>query len=88
MESTLQSIPGVEAVVVPKRTPSEDFSFYAQQVPGLFLFVGATPPDGDLAAAAPNHSPQFDIDEASLLVGVKTLLHLTLDYMEKNPSEG
>ncbi|HMQ42484.1 MAG TPA: amidohydrolase [Paracoccus sp. (in: a-proteobacteria)] len=88
MEPTLQSIPGVEAVVVPKRTPSEDFSFFAQEVPGLFLFVGATPPDGNLAAAAPNHSPQFVIDEASLLVGMRTLLHLTLDYMEKHPAKG
>jgi amidohydrolase len=29
----------------------------------------------------PNHSPKFHIDESSLLVGVRTLAHLTLDYM-------
>ena len=82
MVPVLEAIPGAAAEFVPKATPSEDFSFFAQEVPGLFVFIGATPPDTDPADAAPNHSPDFLIDEDSLAIGVRTLLHLTLGYME------
>jgi amidohydrolase len=88
MAASLEKVPGSTVKVVPKRTPSEDFSFYAQEVPGMFVFIGATPPDSDLAAAAPNHSPEFFIDEASLLVGVRALLNLTLDYLQDPPAKG
>ena len=44
---------------------SEDFSFYAKEVPGLFVFLGVTPPDQDPAKAAPNHSPKFFVDESA-----------------------
>lgn len=81
MAPSLRRVPGAQAVVVPKSTGGEDFSFFAQAVPGLFVFVGATPPGQDAKKAAPNHSPRFFVDEASLLVGVRTLTHLTVDYM-------
>lgn len=81
MTPSLQRVPGAKAVVVPKATAGEDFSFFAQKVPGLFVFIGATPPGQDANKAEPNHSPRFNPDEASLLVGVRTLAYLTVDYM-------
>lgn len=77
----LEAIPGATVKETAKRTPSEDFSFYAQQVPGLFLFVGATAPGEDMAKAAPNHSPNFVVNEAALPIGMRALLALTLGYM-------
>lgn len=59
---------------------AEDFSFYAREVPGLFLDLGVTPPDR-LAGAASNHSPRFFVDEAALPVGVRALAHLAIDYL-------
>lgn len=53
MVSVLEAIPGATVKETPKRRPSEDFSFYAQQGPGLFLFVGAAAPGEDMAKAAP-----------------------------------
>ena len=53
----------------------------ARLSPGLFVMVGATPPGQDASKAEPNHSPRFFVDEASLLVGVRTLSQLTLDSM-------
>ena len=53
MVSFLEAIPGATVKETPKRRPSEDFSFYAQQGPGLFLFVGAAAPGEDMAKAAP-----------------------------------
>jgi amidohydrolase len=81
MAPSLARIPGAKAEVIQKSTGGEDFSFFAQAVPGLFVLIGATPPGQDPAKAEPNHSPRFFVDEASLLIGVRTLSHLTVDYM-------
>jgi metal-dependent amidase/aminoacylase/carboxypeptidase family protein len=55
---------------------SEDFSFYAQEVPGLYVFLGVTPKDQDPAKAAPNHNPNFFVDESALVVGARTMATL------------
>ncbi|KQP13145.1 amidohydrolase [Pseudorhodoferax sp. Leaf267] len=81
MAPSLARVPGARAEVIHKSTGGEDFSFFAQAVPGLFVFIGATPPGQDASKAEPNHSPRFFMDEAALLVGVRTLSHLTVDYM-------
>ena len=57
----------------------EDFSYFAQQVPGLFYFVGITPPDVDLAKAPGNHLPGFKVDEAGLILGLRATLQLVAD---------
>jgi len=62
---------------------AEDFSFYAQEVPGLFVFLGATPPGPDMKKAASNHSPFFFADESSFKNGTAALTQLTIDYMEQ-----
>jgi len=60
---------------------SEDFSFLARQTPGLYVFLGVTPHDQDVARAAPNHSPQFFVDESALVVGTRTLASLAVTFM-------
>jgi amidohydrolase len=79
MVPTLKRVAGV--VEGPRITASEDFSFYAKQVPGLFFHVGITPAGVAPVKAAPNHSPRFQIDEAGLLTGLRSILHVTFDYM-------
>jgi amidohydrolase len=55
---------------------AEDFSYYLQQRPGVFVFVGA----GNRAKGitAPHHSASFDIDEAALPRGAELLARLAL----------
>jgi amidohydrolase len=65
----------------PLQMGAEDFSFYAQQVPSMFFFVGATGPGIDPATAPSNHSPQFLLDESALDVGLRALLQVSLDYL-------
>lgn len=65
-------------------TGSEDFSFFAQKVPGFFFFVGGMPPDMDPAKASAHHTPDFFIDESGMITGVKAMLNLTLEYMHKS----
>ena len=60
---------------------AEDFSFYAREVPGFFFFVGATPQGQDAIKAPSNHSPEFFLDESALDVGLRSMLEVTLDYL-------
>lgn len=69
----------------PVKTPdamlgAEDFSYFAQQVPGLFVFLGARPKGEAPEKFAANHSPRFHLDEGVLPVGVRTLANLVVDY--------
>lgn len=83
MLPSLQRTAGIDRVMlVPKVTGSEDFSLFQQLVPGLFFFVGVTPAGSDPAKAAPNHSPRFYADEGSLLIGVRALAHVAVDFLE------
>jgi amidohydrolase len=68
--------------VGPKITASEDFSEYQKIIPGFFFFLGVTPKGTDVSEAASNHSPRFFVDESGLLLEVRSLAHLTVDYME------
>lgn len=65
---------------------SEDFSFFAKEVPGLYVFLGVTPRDQDPAKAAPNHSPQFFVDEEALVVGVRTMASLAVNFLSAVPN--
>ena len=60
---------------------AEDFSYFQEKVPGLFYFVGVTPKDQDMTAAAPNHSPRFHVDESGLLQGARSLAALAVDFL-------
>ncbi len=63
---------------------AEDFSFFQQQIPGVFFWVGCTPPDRDPDTAAPNHSPRFYVDEKCLGIGLRTLGGLALEWLAAN----
>ena len=72
-------------VETPPLMTAEDFALYAEQVPGMFFFLGIGPADGDPSKTFPNHSPYFQIDEGALPFGVKALVHLAVErLLEKN----
>jgi amidohydrolase len=82
MLPSLQKTAGADNVVlVPAETGAEDFSFYSEKVPGLFIFLGGMPKGKDPKVAPSHHTPDFFIDESGFTLGVKTLVNLTLDYM-------
>ena len=83
MVPTLARVAGPDRVeLIPKVTGSEDFSFFQRIVPGLFFFVGVTPPEVDPKDAYSNHSPRFFADERALVLGVRSLAHLACDWLE------
>jgi amidohydrolase len=61
-------------------TGAEDFTYFQREAPGLFVFLGITPPE-QVGKAPANHSPLFFVDEKALPVGVRALTYLALDYL-------
>ena len=62
------------------RTGAEDFSFFAQEVPGLYFFLGVNPENQE--SSYTNHSPRFYIDDDALDTGVRAFIQLVEDYSE------
>jgi amidohydrolase len=90
---TQRSLPSLEKVVgkdhlrtISLQTTAEDFSYYGQNTPALFFWVGVTPHDRDATTAPFNHSPLFYMDEASLSVGVRAMLSVAADYLQSAQS--
>ena len=82
---TLKNIVGDEMVYRADRsTGAEDFSFFSQEIPGFFFFLGVNKEGADYTKVPGNHSPYFQIDDGALPVGVKGLSHLTIEYLFGN----
>ncbi len=60
---------------------AEDFSFFAQKVPGLYFFLGVKGPSQ--TTPMPLHSPNFNPDERAIPLGIKLLCHLLLDALDQ-----
>ncbi len=84
-EATLpmvRRIIGEKNVYSPKpQMGAEDFSRYQQIIPGFFYFLGV----GNKAKGITGmvHTPEFDIDEESLVIGVKVMSNVLLDYLDR-----
>jgi amidohydrolase len=82
MLPTLARVAGNRGLVqVPVQPFADDFSFYTEKVPGLFVLMGIRKPGATLDEYPPNHSPRFRIDETGYELGVRTLANLVVDYM-------
>jgi amidohydrolase len=80
MLPTLQRVAGDTNVQTQKAiTGAEDFSYFQREVPGFFFFLGGMTPGNE--EAFPHHTPDFRIDEDGLILGVKALTELSLDFL-------
>ncbi len=57
----------------------EDMSFFLQQVPGCYFFLGSANPDKGLAY--PHHHPRFDFDETVLMMGVEMFVRCVEKFL-------
>ncbi len=77
---TLQNIAGKNNVKLIKAiTGAEDFSFFQKEVPGFYFFLGGKTIENK--NPYPHHTPDFKIDERGMLLGVKMMTQLTLDFL-------
>ena len=85
MLPTMQRTAGVENTLLSKPvTGAEDFSFFQEQVPGLYVWVGGKPLDVPEEESPAHHTPEFFIDDSGMKLGVKLLTNFTLDYMAQH----
>ncbi|MEQ8575303.1 amidohydrolase [Fulvivirga sp.] len=88
LELTAKMVPSINKAaggnvhVVDAVTGAEDFSFFQQQVPGFYFFVGGRPLVEKPFKLGGHHTPDFYIEEAGMLTGLKAMLNVTVDYME------
>ncbi|QCX00026.1 amidohydrolase [Aggregatimonas sangjinii] len=80
MLPTMQRVAGAENVQTQKAiTGAEDFSYFQKEAPGFFFFLGGMTPGN--TESFPHHTPDFKIDDSGLILGVKTLTEMSLDYL-------
>jgi amidohydrolase len=85
MLPSLKKVAGAGVVEMDLLTISEDFSFFSNEVPGFYFFVGSTPKGVDAQTAPSNHSPKFFLDESSLPLATRALLQVSVDYLHGTP---
>ena len=84
MLPTLKRVVGEQGVNLgPQAFGSEDFSYFANETPGFYIWLGATPDGLDPMKVAPNHSPYFIVDEKALLNGVRIYSQFAVDFLKK-----
>ncbi|HWR08404.1 amidohydrolase [Sporomusa sp.] len=59
---------------------AEDFSWYQQQVPGCFMFIGIG--NKEKGVSYPHHHPKFDMDEQALSYGVEIMAEAALRLLK------
>jgi amidohydrolase len=79
---TLRKVVG-EAKVVSIRPlmPAEDFSYFQKVVPGFYYYLGVANRRRGITAGW--HTAEFDVDEESLVVGVKVMSNVLVDYLAR-----
>ncbi len=83
MLPSLISVAGEKNVMAQKaKTGAEDFSYFQRDVPGFYFFLGGMTPGN--TESFPHHTPDFMIDESGLLLGVKALSQMSVDYLNKS----
>ncbi len=73
------------ALAIKPFMPAEDFSRFQKIVPGFYYFLGVGNTAKGITAGW--HTAEFDVDEESLVVGVKVMSNVLLDYLERHAAE-
>ena len=85
---TRESAPALERVVgkehvrrIPPSMASEDFSFFANEVPGFYYRLGQVKPG---TTTGDHHTPTFRADDSSIPVGIRAMSFLVADYLDRH----
>ncbi|QQS47267.1 MAG: amidohydrolase [Acidobacteriota bacterium] len=82
----MRRILGEQNLITPRpQMGAEDFSRYQQVIPGFFYFLGVGNKSRGITAMI--HTPEFDVDEESLVIGVRVMTGIVLDYLERTASK-
>ena len=83
MLPTLRRVNKPENVIfLNARTGAEDFSFFQQEIPGMYFFIGGSKEGVDPRTVL-HHSPDFYVDDSAMQTGIRSMVALTLDFISK-----
>jgi metal-dependent amidase/aminoacylase/carboxypeptidase family protein len=81
MIPTLKRVVGADHFSIGRPSAAgDDFSRFARRAPGMYFSLSVTPA-GVNAQQAVNHSPLFQGDDAALLIGVRLMSTVAMDYL-------
>jgi amidohydrolase len=73
---------GADNVIqVPPVMGAEDYNYFLKQVPGMMFWLGVGNPAKKITGML--HTAEFDVDETSLVTGVKLMTNIVLDYLDR-----
>ena len=84
---TAEMVPVLEGIapgrvhLTPAETGAEDFSFVANEVPGLYINLGGRPANVTEEDAPDHHTPGFYVDDSGLDLGVRAMTAMALHYL-------
>ena len=79
-KSLIEATGGMFSSDILASTGAEDFAFFANEVPGLYFWLGV---NGKGVESAPgNHTPYFIVHDSALDAGVKSFINLVSDYSD------
>jgi len=83
MLPSLKKAAGEDKVVqIKAETIGEDFSYFQEEIPGFYFYLGVMEKGNILSHQ--HHTPSFYVDESGLLLGVKALTQMTIDYLNQH----
>jgi amidohydrolase len=85
VQDVVRDLFGEETLEEERTMGSEDASFFLQEIPGCYVFVGSGFEDQEVR---PHHNPRFDIDEAALVNGVALAVESLCRLMPAATSAG
>jgi amidohydrolase len=68
--------------LLPPFMVSEDYAYYQQVIPGFFYFLGVGNKSKGITAGW--HTPEFEVDEESLVIGAKVMTNVLVDYLDRH----
>ena len=82
MLPSLKSSAGNNNVILNSaKTIAEDYAYYLNEIPGFMFELGGYNINEE-RKAPPHHTPDFFIDDSSMLLGVKVMTNLALDFLD------
>jgi amidohydrolase len=88
VDLTRESLPALERAVgtaritrIPPAMGSEDFSFFANEVPGFYYRLGQVKPG---TTTGDHHTPTYRADDGAIPVGIKAMSYLIVDYLSRH----
>lgn len=85
MKNTLFRVAGESNVLLSRAsTGAEDFSYFANEIPGFFFRLGGMPIENHPNKGFSHHTPDFYVDDSGLLLGVMAMSNLAVDYLKIN----